>query len=67
MSQLWGSSDKTGARVWDVTWQSDTTLTFCGRTPKQRVPRYRAVLAGKAVKVVRTGTECPADGLRWVD
>ena len=65
--KVWGSSDKTGARVWGVTWQSDTTLTFCGRTPKLRATQFRAVLAGKTVKVVRIGTDCPADGDRWVE
>jgi hypothetical protein len=72
--QVWGSSDMNAAQVWDVAWQSDTTLTFCGRTPNQRGPiRFRVVLASQAgtsaqtVKVTRLGADCPPDGPRWID
>jgi hypothetical protein len=53
------------AAVWDVSWMSDTELTFCGRTPAARARRFRARLAGNAVQVAGAGTDCPPDGPRW--
>jgi hypothetical protein len=63
--QVWGSSNMNAAEIWGVAWESDTTLTFCGHAPKQRVAKLRAVLAGNTVKVIRIGADCPPDGARW--
>jgi hypothetical protein len=63
--EVWGSTDVNAAAVWDVTWTSETELSFCGRTPGQRARRFRARLAGNAVTVAGAGTDCPPDGPRW--
>jgi hypothetical protein len=62
--RVWVSSDKNAAVIWDVAWQSDTTLTFCGRTWKHRASRFRAVIAGSAIRVARIGGVCPPDDHR---
>jgi hypothetical protein len=56
---VWGSSAKGAAEIWDVAWTSDDALTFCGQTPKLRAARYAATLAGKRVTVKRVASDCP--------
>ncbi len=51
---VWGSTKKGAAEIWDIAWTSDDALTFCGKTPKLRPARYAAKLA-KHVQVTRVG------------
>jgi hypothetical protein len=59
---VWGSMSKRAAKIWNINWQSDAELTFCGSTPKLIAHHYRAVLTGKRVRVTRAADDsCPAD------
>ena len=63
--KVWGSTGPGAARVWDIAWQTDTRLTFCGRTPTRPPRRYRATLAGHTAKVAPDSAPCPPEPRGW--
>lgn len=56
--EVWGSHDKNGSEVWNVGWDSDRELGFCGQTPKHAAARFHAIV-GSRIRVERVKGECP--------